>query len=635
MLPSKQKGRGKAVRRLEALHRLVAIRQTGQGGNAVADKCVTFAYAPNGALETIVRYESLDSSALVAVSRYTYDAYGRLVALVHYHDAGDPLAEYTWTYRGGGPIEVASGGAPANALAGFGFGLDSLLATATGGAAIRPLPEHVWSFDAAFTGLMTQMTSPDGMVEYSYDARGQLTGAEYTPHPAAEGSPARVVPGDESYTYDANGNRTNPGYVTGEYNRLLSDGTYAYEYDAEGNRTKRTHLATGAVTEYVWDHRNRLVAVIERLSEGGPIVQSVEYVYDSQNRWIARSLDPDGAGPEPATATYFVYDDLSTPLVPAGAGSGLKVGQIILHLDGSGRVTNRYLWGPAVDQILADEQLESDGATTVLWTLTDHLNTVRDLAVHDPATGVTTIVNHLVYDAFGQITRQTDPTLTPLFAFTARPLDPATGLQNNLNRWYDAQVGRWISEDPIGFAARDANVYRYVSNTPIDRRDPTGLWDDEGHSGMPNIPDGKGGFLFDWTREDHGSTHPYNPFSTWRHFRNLRDIEADLAHDVMTGDADRFERHMHQLQDYYSHYQPGYRWWKLGHLFAGTEPDDVQSHAEAYAAAQERTQQWLDAWTAANGATRTPSPKTPKPNPPRPELDYWNTPLDFSMTFPM
>ena len=186
-------------------------------------------------------------------------------------------------------------------------------------------------------------------------------------------------------------------------------------------------------------------------------------------------LDPDGAGPEPATATYFVYDDLSTPLVPAGAGSGLKVGQIILQLDDSGRVTNRYLWGPAVDQILADEQLEPDGGTTVLWTLTDHLNTVRDLAVHDPATGATTIVNHLVYDAFGQITHQTDPTLAPLFTFTARPLDPATGLQNNLNRWYDAQVGRWVSEDPIGFAARDANVYRYCENTPTTVVDPTGL----------------------------------------------------------------------------------------------------------------------------------------------------------------
>ncbi len=32
------------------------------------------------------------------------------------------------------------------------------------------------------------------------------------------------------------------------------------------------------------------------------------------------------------------------------------------------------------------------------------------------------------------------------------------------NRWYDASVGRWISEDPIGFAGGDANLYRYVGN---------------------------------------------------------------------------------------------------------------------------------------------------------------------------
>ena len=64
----------------------------------------------------------------------------------------------------------------------------------------------------------------------------------------------------EFYTYDANGNRTNPGYVTGDHNRLLSDGIYDYEYYAEGNRTRRIEIATGAVTEYVWDHRNRLIA---------------------------------------------------------------------------------------------------------------------------------------------------------------------------------------------------------------------------------------------------------------------------------------------------------------------------------------------------------------------------------------
>jgi hypothetical protein len=51
------------------------------------------------------------------------------------------------------------------------------------------------------------------------------------------------------------------GYATGDNNLVLSDGTYDYEYDAEGNRTRRTHIASGEVTDYDWDHRNRLVRV--------------------------------------------------------------------------------------------------------------------------------------------------------------------------------------------------------------------------------------------------------------------------------------------------------------------------------------------------------------------------------------
>lgn len=45
----------------------------------------------------------------------------------------------------------------------------------------------------------------------------------------------------------------------------------------------------------------------------------------------------------------------------------------------------------------------------------------------------------------------------------------------NLNRWYDPKVGRWISKDPIGFAAGDANLYRYVGNGPTNWFDPNGL----------------------------------------------------------------------------------------------------------------------------------------------------------------
>jgi uncharacterized protein RhaS with RHS repeats len=41
---------------------------------------------------------------------------------------------------------------------------------------------------------------------------------------------------------------------------------------------------------------------------------------------------------------------------------------------------------------------------------------------------------------------------------------------------YDPTIGRWISQDPIGFKAGDANIYRYVGNSPTLSMDPSGLW---------------------------------------------------------------------------------------------------------------------------------------------------------------
>ncbi|MCG8450990.1 MAG: RHS repeat protein, partial [Pirellulales bacterium] len=145
------------------------------------------------------------------------------------------------------------------------------------------------------------------------------------------------------------------GYATGFYNRLTSDGTYNYEYDDEGNRTKRTNIATGEVTDYEWDHRNRLVTITDRVSDGGAATQVVSHRYDAFNRWISKTVDSDGDGVLPGETTRYEYDG----------------NQIVLAIDEVGNVTNRYLWGPAVDQLLADEQTGGN----VLLALTDHLGT--------------------------------------------------------------------------------------------------------------------------------------------------------------------------------------------------------------------------------------------------------------------
>ena len=175
-------------------------------------------------------------------------------------------------------------------------------------------------------------------------------------------------------------------------------------------------------------------------------------------------------------------------------GPRRDVGQITLRLDEDGEISNRYLWGPAVDQILADEQIGAGvGDDRVFWPLTDHQGTVRDVAeLRDD--GTTKVVQRRTYDAYGNVigvkewdetaqalldvTAPAAPAVDPLFGFTARPTEGETGLQNNLNRWYDPEVGTWLNEDPITFQGGDANLARYCGNDPVNAADPSGLAED-------------------------------------------------------------------------------------------------------------------------------------------------------------
>jgi len=248
--------------------------------------------------------------------------------------------------------------------------------------------------------------------QYGYDATSQLTSAVY------EKLPEPVRP-DELYEYDANGNRKN--FATGKNNQLTSDGVFRYTYDDEGNRVSK--VSKNSKTEYVWDHRNRLIEVVDN-------GKSVGYDYDYLNRLVRRNDE------------LFIHDGW----------------QIACSLR-NGKVEHRYLWGATQDELLAMDDA---------WTLRDHLNTVRTVV---DARGC--VISNLEYNAFGVLINATGD--KPLFRYTGKMFDDATGLQWNVNRWYDANVGRWISEDPIGFEAGDASLYRYAINMPHARLDPLGL----------------------------------------------------------------------------------------------------------------------------------------------------------------
>jgi RHS repeat-associated protein len=124
-------------------------------------------------------------------------------------------------------------------------------------------------------------------------------------------------------------------------------------------------------------------------------------------------------------------------------------------------VTDRYLWGPAVDQILADQ---SAAEGTTLWGLADNQGTIRDVVTDSGS-----LEQHLAYSPFGQqLTTATDF----VFGYTGTYTDPTTGLQLHGVRWYDPTSQRWLTQDP---AAADENLYRYCGNGPTDGTDPTGM----------------------------------------------------------------------------------------------------------------------------------------------------------------
>jgi RHS repeat-associated protein len=204
-------------------------------------------------------------------------------------------------------------------------------------------------------------------------------------------------------------------------------------YDANGNTTTKTD-STGTTT-YTWDYDNRLTSATLPGSGG-----SVSYTYDPFGRRIKKI--------SPTATSIFAYDgDNLVETVNAGGG-----------------VVARYSQGPNIDEPLAmlrgtaTDYYEADGLGSVS-SLTD-------------ATGA--LAQTYTYDSFGNTTASTG-TLRNYFQYTGREFDTETNLYFYRARYYDQQAGRFLSEDPIGFAGGVVDFYAYVAANPTNWIDPWGL----------------------------------------------------------------------------------------------------------------------------------------------------------------
>jgi hypothetical protein len=132
--------------------------------------------------------------------------------------------------------------------------------------------------------------------------------------------------------------------------------------------------------------------------------------YDAFNQLIGESVTPYSGGVAGTTATQrFVYD--------------MQTGQMDLAFDGSGNLTDRFLWGPIVDQILADEKVTSLGSAGTLEFMA--LNNVGNLTDAFEYGTTPTVLDHVVYDAFGGITSQEEEKGTFYFLESSPSVSPA------------------------------------------------------------------------------------------------------------------------------------------------------------------------------------------------------------------
>jgi RHS repeat-associated protein len=201
--------------------------------------------------------------------------------------------------------------------------------------------------------------------------------------------------------------------------------------DANGNT-----LTDASGKSYTRDFENRLTQAVV------PGTGTVSFKYDSFGRRIQKS--------SPLGTTNYLYDGRS-----AGAN-------VIDEVDNNGNVLARYTQGKGIDQPFAELR-----SGTASYYEQDGIGSVTSLSSSAGA-----LANTYTYDSFGKLTGFTG-TLTNPFQYTGREYDSETGIYDYRARYYDQNVGRFISEDPIGFKG-GIDFYAYVKNRSLNFTDPTG-----------------------------------------------------------------------------------------------------------------------------------------------------------------
>lgn len=268
-----------------------------------------------------------------------------------------------------------------------------------------------------------------------------------------------------TWTYDADNRLTKRGSgVCG------TAGVVCYDYDAAGNLIKKTEGTQ--ITYYAYDATNRLVEV---RTGGNQLI--ARYGYDPLDRrlWKEQYLDKERVLLPQAKRTYYLYADEgliaeATQGIAVSADGSVSSGE-------SPQITTQY--GPKPESefgtgVLFIKTRGSSGQDMFAYYHHDHLETPVQATDKQGS-----VVWSAVYDPFGKASITTPvqtadkPTIGSHLRLPGQYEDQETGLHYNFRRYYDPEIGRYLSEDPIGMDG-GINLHLYANGDPINISDSTG-----------------------------------------------------------------------------------------------------------------------------------------------------------------
>ncbi|MBY0578586.1 MAG: hypothetical protein K2P57_06025 [Burkholderiales bacterium] len=406
----------------------------------VANSAVTYTYAYDNLNRLLSRTDSRSGRSLA----FGYDPAGNLVAKADYqgditnyvYDSANNLvgmgntAYLQAAYQHDGVGRVLARILSSGAKTLYGYDADGHLTSLASYTASAPLNTTTYMRDRV-GNIVTQVGS-NGVISYGYDALYRLTIVHYVNNTLT----------DEFYTYDAVGNRlTQAG----------NGAVHAYEYGI-GNRLMAVHAGstvTGPVEKsFSWDPEGRLV------SQGAPGAQTRAITWNQKN--MATNIN----------GVTYVYDPLGYRIGSSAVGDYYLDGEHLEAIYSGSQLQAKYFRGIGTDELLAGFGYVNGAWTPAIYQQ-DALMSVTGISSHDGNP-----VWSADYTAFGdRLIGQTGTSANRL-QYTGREMD-STGLYYYRARYYDPTIGRFLSEDPLGFAA-GINFYAYVNNNPINANDPSG-----------------------------------------------------------------------------------------------------------------------------------------------------------------